>query len=64
MGNNVCDKRKIRDLYAALVDAGFELVRKSGSHKIFKKEGQTVVVNKDLNVMVYKRICKEIGWHG
>ena len=38
---------------------GYELSRISGSHHIFKKDGSTIVVNKDLNRMVCQRLIKE-----
>lgn len=42
-----------------LVDNGFELVSQKGSHAKYKRDGKSVVVNKDLNCMVALRLCKE-----
>ncbi|WP_026667620.1 type II toxin-antitoxin system HicA family toxin [Butyrivibrio sp. AE2005] len=38
---------------------GFELDHVKGSHFIFKKESRTMVVNKNLNKMVCRRLIKE-----
>ena len=38
---------------------GFELDHITGSHHIYKKKNRTLVVNKDLNKMVCRRLIKE-----
>ena len=41
-----------------LMDNGFEFVRHNGDHAIYKRGGETAVVNKKLNKMVARRLIK------
>lgn len=43
-----------------VLDNGFVLVRSKGDHDIYKRGGQTVVLNKNINRMVAKRLEGEI----
>ena len=53
--------KKVREILPLFKENGFEIVSTKGSHIKFKDAvGNTIVVNKDLNVMVRKRIEKEI----
>jgi len=38
---------------------GFVYIRTNGSHSIYKKNEKEIVVNKDLNKMVARRLIKE-----
>ena len=38
---------------------GFIFDRQRGDHKIYKRKGETVVLNKNLNKMVARRLIKE-----
>lgn len=38
---------------------GFVFDRQRGDHKIYKRKGETVVLNKNLNKMVARRLIKE-----
>lgn len=54
-------KREIseREMVRILLDNGFQYVSQKGSHKKFKRDNNTVVVNKDLNMCVARRLIKE-----
>ena len=54
-------KREIssREMARILLDNGYEYVSQKGSHKKFKKDKNVVVINKDLNMVVARRILKE-----
>ena len=41
-----------------LMDNGFDLIRCKGDHYIYKRGGETAVVNKNLNKMVARRLIK------
>jgi len=40
---------------------GYDLIRKKGSHFIYSNGQRTVSINKDLNMMVARRLIKENG---
>lgn len=55
-------KREIseREMIRILLDNGFELVSQNkGTHKKFKRDGKHVIVNKNLNMIVARRLIKE-----
>lgn len=53
--------KKVREVMPILKENGYYIVDTKGSHIKFRNEtGNTIVVNKDLNKMVRKRITKEI----
>lgn len=55
-------KREIseREMIRILLDNGFEFVSQNkGNHKKFKRDGKHVVVNKDLNMIIARRLIKE-----
>ena len=47
-----------REIIRILLDNGFEYVSCKGDHKKFRRGTETVVVNKDLNKMIARRILK------
>lgn len=48
-----------RAMEKILAQNGFRFIRCSGSHKIYKKDTQTIVINPNINKMVALRIIKE-----
>lgn len=50
-----------REFTRMLVDNGFELSRIRGSHYIFKRDNDEIVINKDPNYMVVRRLIKEFN---
>lgn len=50
-----------REFAQMLVKNGYELVRCKGSHFIYKKADETVVVPKKINKMIGRRLVKEHG---
>ena len=48
-----------REFEQLLNDNGYELARCKGSHFVYKKENETVVVPKNLNSMIGRRLIKE-----
>lgn len=55
-------KREIseREMVRILLDNGFEFVSQNKtSHKKFKRDGKHVVINKNLNMIVARRLIKE-----
>ena len=48
-----------REFEQLLTDNGFEFARCKGSHFVYKKENETVVVPKNLNSMIGRRLIKE-----
>lgn len=58
-------ERKSRQIIRRLERDGFELVKTTGSHHKFKKNGKTVTVphpKKDLPVATVRAIYKQAGW--
>lgn len=58
-------KRNSRQSIRRLERDGFELVKITGSHHKFKKNGKTVTVphpKKDLPIGTVRAICKQAGW--
>lgn len=47
-----------QEMVRILLDNGFEYVSCKGDHKKFKRGSETVVVNKDVNKMVCRRLIK------
>jgi len=47
-----------QEMVRILLDNGFEYVSCKGDHKKFKRGNETVVVNKDVNKMVCRRLIK------
>ena len=47
-----------QEMVRILLDNGFEYVSCKGDHKKFRRGRETVVVNKDVNKMVCRRILK------
>ena len=41
-----------------LLDNGFTFNRQKGSHYIYKRNNETIMINKDLNKMVARRLIK------
>ena len=52
------NKRKFNRM---LVDNGFELSRIRGSHYVFKRGNEEIVINKNPNYMVVRRLIKEFN---
>ena len=48
-----------REFKKLLNNNGYELARQKGDHIIYKKENNIVVITKNLNKMVAKRLIKE-----
>lgn len=48
-----------REFEQLLNNNGYELTRCRGSHFVYKKENSTVVVPKNLNSMIGRRLIKE-----
>ena len=48
-----------REFHKILIDNGFELVRQRGSHYIFKRGSEHVTMNRNINLMVIRRLVKE-----
>ena len=48
-----------QEMIRILLDNGFEYVSCKGDHKKFRRGREMVVVNKDVNKMVCRRILKE-----
>ena len=48
-----------QELVRILLDNGFEYVSCKGDHKKFRRGNETVVVNKNINKMVCRRLIKE-----
>lgn len=58
-------ERNSRQIIRRLEKDGFELVKVSGSHHKFKKDGKTVTVphpKKDLPIGTVRAIYKQAGW--
>lgn len=58
-------ERNSRQIIRRLEKEGFELVKVSGSHHKFKKNGKTVTVphpKKDLPIGTVRGIYKQAGW--
>jgi predicted RNA binding protein YcfA (HicA-like mRNA interferase family) len=58
-------ERNSRQIIRRLEKEGFELVKVSGSHHKFKKNGKTVTVphpKKDLPIGTVRAIYKQAGW--
>ncbi len=58
-------ERNSRQIIRRLEKEGFELVKVSGSHHKFKKNGKTVTVphpKKDLPIGTIRAIYKQAGW--
>lgn len=47
-----------REFKRILMNNGFEYVRQSGDHAIYKRGNETAVVNTKLNKMVARRLIK------
>lgn len=47
-----------QEMVRILLDNGFEYVSCKGDHKKFRRGRETVVVNKDINKMVCRRLLK------
>ena len=52
-----------REFHKILIDNGFELVRQQGSHYIFKRGDESITMNRDINLMVIRRLIKEHNLH-
>ena len=50
-----------KDFCKMLGKNGYSLARINGSHHIYKNNDKTIVVNKDLNRMVCRRLIKDYG---
>lgn len=50
-----------REFNRMLIDNGFELSRIRGSHYIFKRGNEGIVINKNPNYMVVRRLIKEFN---
>lgn len=48
-----------REFEQLLSDNGYRLTRCKGSHFVYKKENTTIVVPKNLNSMIGRRLIKE-----
>ena len=48
-----------REYHKILIHNGFELVRQRGSHYIFQRGSEHVTMNRDINLMVIRRLVKE-----
>lgn len=48
-----------QEMVRILLDNGFEYVSCKGDHKKFRKGNEIVVVNKNINKMVCRRLIKE-----
>lgn len=48
-----------REFERLLNDNGYKFIRQKGDHIIYRKENNTIVITKDLNKMVAKRLIKE-----
>lgn len=48
-----------REFERLLSDNGYEFTRCKGSHFVYKKENATIVVPKNLNIMIGRRLIKE-----
>ncbi len=48
-----------REFEQLLNDNGYEFARCKGSHFVYKKESETIVVPKNLNSMIGRRLIKE-----
>lgn len=58
-------ERDSRKIIKRLLDEGFELVSRRGSHHRFRKNGKTIIVphpKKDLPVGAARAIAKDAGW--
>ncbi|MDF1607553.1 type II toxin-antitoxin system HicA family toxin [Hoeflea sp. YIM 152468] len=58
-------ERSSRQIIRRLRSDGFELVKITGSHHKFKKNGRIVTVphpKKDLPIGTVRAICKQAGW--
>jgi len=58
-------ERNSRQIIRLLEKDGFELVKITGSHHKFKKNGKTVTVphpKKDLPIGIVRAIYKQAGW--
>lgn len=51
--------KQMREVVSALESSGYALRRHRGSHYIYSNGEDTVVINKNLNKMVGKRLIKE-----
>ena len=51
--------RNFREWKNIIESNGFDLVRQSGDHHIYKKNGKTIVLSMPPNRMVMRRIVKE-----
>lgn len=50
-----------REFNRILIDNGFELLRIRGSHYVFKCGNEEIVINKNPNYMVVRRLIKEFN---
>ena len=48
-----------REFEQLLNENGFELVRCRGSHFVYKRNGETISIPKNLNKMIGRRLVKE-----
>lgn len=50
-----------REFNKILINNGFLLVRQRGSHNIFKRGSEEIVISNNLNYMIAKRLVKTYG---
>lgn len=48
-----------RELKKIVTENGFVLVRINGDHFIYKREDETIVINKNINMCVANRLIKQ-----
>lgn len=48
-----------QELGRVLMDNGFKLVRHKGDHRIWKRNDEMIVLNRNINKMVARRVIKE-----
>lgn len=48
-----------REFHKILIDNGFELVRQRGSHYIVQRGREHVTMNRDITLLVIRRLVKE-----
>ena len=48
-----------RELKKIVTENGFVLVRTNGDHFIYKREDETIVINKNINICVANRLIKQ-----
>lgn len=56
---------KVRDAIRRLKREGWKEIRQSGSHKLFKRDGETIVIpchTGDLKPGLEREIRKKAGW--